>query len=51
MSTTSVSPKTLAINGGRPVRSSLVPYGRQWEDETDIQAVVEVLRSTADDWS
>ncbi|MBU0986972.1 MAG: UDP-4-amino-4,6-dideoxy-N-acetyl-beta-L-altrosamine transaminase [Proteobacteria bacterium] len=28
-------------------RSSTIPYGRQWIDEDDIQAVVEVLRS---DW-
>jgi perosamine synthetase len=47
MSTTSVSPKTLAINGGAPVRASLLPYGRQSVDEGDIQAVVDVLRS---DW-
>jgi perosamine synthetase len=47
MSTTSVSPQALAINGGRPVRATLLPYGRQLVDEADIQAVVEVLRS---DW-
>lgn len=47
MSATSVSPHTLAINGGSPVRSSLLPYGRQSISEADIQAVVEVLRS---DW-
>src|ERR1700689_1834497 len=47
MSTTSVSPSTLAINGGVPVRATLLPYGRQSVDEVDIQAVVEVLRS---DW-
>jgi perosamine synthetase len=47
MSTTSVSPQTLAINGGAPVRASFLPYGRQSVDEADIQAVVEVLRS---DW-
>ena len=47
MSTTSVSPGTLAINGGSPVRSTLLPYGRQSIDEADIQAVVDVLRS---DW-
>ncbi len=39
--------KSLAINGGTPVRKSLLPYGRQWVDESDIRAVVEVLRS---DW-
>lgn len=37
----------LAINGGRPVRSTLLPYGRQSVDDDDIAAVVEVLRS---DW-
>ena len=37
----------LAIDGGEPVRSTLLPYGRQSLDEEDIQAVVEVLRS---DW-
>ena len=47
MSTTSVSPHALAINGGSPVRSTFLPYGRQSVDEADIQAVVEVLRS---DW-
>jgi perosamine synthetase len=47
MSTTSVSPQALAINGGSPVRASFLPYGRQSVDEADIQAVVDVLRS---DW-
>ncbi|MBM4430525.1 MAG: UDP-4-amino-4,6-dideoxy-N-acetyl-beta-L-altrosamine transaminase [Chloroflexi bacterium] len=37
----------LAIHGGTPVRPALLPYGRQWLDEGDIAAVVEVLRS---DW-
>jgi perosamine synthetase len=37
----------LAINGGKPVRSSLLPYGHQWIDEEDIASVVEVLKS---DW-
>jgi UDP-4-amino-4,6-dideoxy-N-acetyl-beta-L-altrosamine transaminase len=37
----------LAVDGGKPVRSSLLPYGRQTIDEADIAAVVEVLRS---DW-
>jgi perosamine synthetase len=44
---TSISPQILAINGGEPVRSTFLPYGRQSLDEADIQAVVEVLRS---DW-
>jgi perosamine synthetase len=47
MSTTTVSPQTLAINGGSPVREKLLPYGRQSIEESDIRAVVEVLRS---DW-
>jgi len=36
-----------AIKGGKPVRSSMLPYGHQWIDEEDIAAVVEALRS---DW-
>jgi UDP-4-amino-4,6-dideoxy-N-acetyl-beta-L-altrosamine transaminase len=47
MSVTSVSPQALAIHGGAPVRTTLLPYGRQSIDEADIQAVVDVLRS---DW-
>lgn len=47
MSTISVTPRTLAIHGGTPVRARLLPYGRQSVDEDDIQAVVDVLRS---DW-
>lgn len=37
----------LAIDGGSPVRNTLLPYGRQWVDDDDISAVVDVLRS---DW-
>jgi UDP-4-amino-4,6-dideoxy-N-acetyl-beta-L-altrosamine transaminase len=37
----------LAIDGGRPVRAAMLPYGRHWVDEADIDAVVAVLRS---DW-
>jgi len=37
----------LSINGGKPVRDKLLPYGQQWIDEEDIKAVIEVLRS---DW-
>lgn len=37
----------LAIDGGKPVRETRLPYGRQWLDEDDIAAVIEVLRS---DW-
>ena len=47
MSSISVSPEALAINGGTPVRSSFLPYGRQSIEEADIAAVNEVLRS---DW-
>jgi len=37
----------LAVDGGTPVRNTLLPYGRQSIEEDDIQAVVNVLRS---DW-
>lgn len=37
--------ETLAIEGGRPVRDTMLPYGRQWIDEADIEAVVATLRS------
>ena len=37
----------LAINGGMPVRETLIGYGRQYIDEEDIAAVVETLRSPA----
>jgi len=39
--------EALALHGGTPVRSTLLPYGRQSIDEGDIQSVVEALRS---DW-
>ena len=39
--------EALAIDGGTPVRKTLLPYGRQLIGEEDIQAVVNVLRS---DW-
>ena len=45
MSATHVSSQMLAIEGGSPVRETLLPYGRQSIDDDDIQAVVEVLRS------
>lgn len=35
----------LAINGGRPVRNSFIPYGKQFIDYEDIRAVSEVLAS------
>ncbi len=37
----------LAVDGGIPVRSTPLPYGKQWIDDADIAAVVDVLRS---DW-
>lgn len=37
----------LAIDGGEPVRSRMLPYGRQSITDDDVRAVVEVLRS---DW-
>jgi perosamine synthetase len=39
--------EVLALHGGSPVRETLLPYARQSIDESDIQAVVETLRS---DW-
>ena len=39
--------RMLALEGGEPVREQLLPYGRQMIDDTDIEAVVSVLRS---DW-
>lgn len=35
----------LAIDGGKPVRDTYLPYGQQLIDEEDIEAVVETLRS------
>jgi len=37
----------LAIDGGTPIRTSVLPYGHHFIDEDDIAAVVEVLCS---DW-
>jgi perosamine synthetase len=37
----------LAINGGRPVRATMLPYGRQSIDDDDVRAVVAALQS---DW-
>ena len=39
--------EALALYGGKPVRDTLLPYGRQSIDDQDIAAVVETLRS---DW-
>ena len=47
MTVTPASREVLAIQGGTPVRRTLLPYGHQSIDEADIQAVVETLRS---DW-
>lgn len=47
MTTTAVTPETLAIHGGKPVREKFLPYGRQSVEENDIEAVLAVLRS---DW-
>lgn len=47
MSIISTDHEILAIHGGQPTRTTLLPYGRQSIDESDIAAVVEVLRS---DW-
>ena len=35
----------LAVEGGTPVPSRKIFYGRQWIDEDDIKAVVETLKS------
>jgi len=37
----------LAINGGCPVRATMLPYGRQSIDDDDVRAVVAALQS---DW-
>jgi perosamine synthetase len=37
----------LALYGGKPVREKLLPYGKQFIDQKDINAVIDVLRS---DW-
>jgi perosamine synthetase len=37
----------LAIDGGDPVRTQPLPYGRQWVDDDDVEAVTSALRS---DW-
>jgi perosamine synthetase len=47
MTALSTKLETLAINGGEPVRETLLPYGRQNLDDEDIRAVVDVLKS---DW-
>jgi perosamine synthetase len=47
MHATPTSHEALAIDGGTPVRNTMLPYGRQSISEEDIRAVVGVLRS---DW-
>jgi len=37
--------ETLALFGGRPVRQTLLPYARQSIDQSDIDAVTEVLQN------
>lgn len=37
--------KKLAIYGGQPIRDTFLPYGQQWIDDDDTQAVVNVLKS------
>lgn len=34
----------LAIDGGSPIRKNKISYGRQWLDDDDVQAVVDVLK-------
>jgi perosamine synthetase len=40
-------PSDLALEGGTPVRSKILPYGRQWISDEDVEAVVATLRG---DW-
>lgn len=47
MSVSAPARETLAMHGGKPVRETLLPYGRQSIDEDDLHAVIETLRS---DW-
>jgi len=47
MSTAKRCLQPLAVDGGRPVRDRLLPYGHQSVEEEDVQAVASVLRS---DW-
>ncbi|KYH34826.1 UDP-4-amino-4,6-dideoxy-N-acetyl-beta-L-altrosamine transaminase [Clostridium tepidiprofundi DSM 19306] len=35
----------LAINGGKPIRETLLSYGKQCIDDEDIQSVIDVLKS------
>jgi perosamine synthetase len=47
MRATPTSQDVLAVEGGTPVRKTMLPYGRQSVSEDDIEAVADVLRS---DW-
>src|SRR6267378_7685119 len=47
MRVTSSAPQVLAVDGGSPVRKTMLPYGHQSIDESDLQAVADVLHS---DW-
>lgn len=47
MSVTSADKEILANHGGRPTRAAFLPYGRHSIDDSDIEAVVQTLRS---DW-
>jgi perosamine synthetase len=40
-------PGKLAVDGGVPVRKQFLPYGHQWIDDDDIEAVTSVLKT---DW-
>ncbi|MCK5430841.1 MAG: DegT/DnrJ/EryC1/StrS family aminotransferase, partial [Anaerolineales bacterium] len=37
----------LAIKGGTPVRKTFLPYGHQWIEDDDINALTEALKT---DW-
>jgi perosamine synthetase len=43
----SLQKKELALYGGSSVRENLLPYGKQFVDQKDVQSVIEVLQS---DW-
>jgi perosamine synthetase len=47
MRLTPTTQEALAVDGGTPVRKTLLPYGRQSIGEDDIQGIADVLRS---DW-
>jgi len=34
----------LALDGGTPVRKTMLNYARQWVDQDDMEAVVKVLQ-------